>query len=256
MTTTVFPFVLDGFPRTGSTTLTRILNSHPDIECCMEPFHPKRFGGEFNRLARQHNSVAASLELIRLRWNGLKHVWEPGTEWPFVGHQNLNDDLVRHAGIVVTLRRRNLLRQYVSGYVSKRLGFWVGTREEFYARLDSAYLPPITLSDARAALAEAACALDRRDELLRGLPAKQLVLFYEDIFEENEDPDKQVAFCNWLFVQLGHQPLEDDDFRILCRLYFNPTQYRWANNDVYARIPGSRLLDEEIGNDATGRLFI
>src|SRR5450756_463014 len=109
MNPVLFPFVLDGFPRCGSTTLMRILSSHPDIECCMEPFHPKRFGGEFNRLALQHQSVAAPLDLIRLRWNGLKHVWEPGTGWPFVENPGLNDDLVRNAGIVVSLRRRNLL---------------------------------------------------------------------------------------------------------------------------------------------------
>jgi hypothetical protein len=97
MSSTLFPFVLDGFPRTGSTTIMHLLNAHPDIRCCMEPFHPKRFGGDFNRLAVEHNSVAEPLVLMQARWNGLKHVWEPGTGWPFQGRQNLNDDLVTRA---------------------------------------------------------------------------------------------------------------------------------------------------------------
>jgi hypothetical protein len=256
MTATVFPFILDGFPRTGSTTLSRILDAHPDINCSVEPFNSRRYGGEFNRLALQHGSVAVALDLIRLRWNGLKHVWEPGTGWPFVENPDLNDDILRHSGIIITLRRRNLLRQFVSDYVSKRLGFWVGTSEEFYARLATAYLPGINLGDAKRFLEEAVDAISRRDQLLSSLPAKQLVLFYEDIFGDGQNLDSQIEFCNSLFAQLGHLPQKDDAFREQCAQYLSPAQYKWANNDIYARIPGSRLLDKELGNDVTGRLFI
>src|ERR1035438_6924165 len=124
---TFFPLVLDGFPRCGSTTLARILSLHPDIECCMEPFHPKRHGGEFHRLALKAGTVEPALNLLSARWNALKHVWEPSTAWPFRERQDLNDDVVKNAEIVVSLRRRNLLRQIVSSHISKNLHFWIGT---------------------------------------------------------------------------------------------------------------------------------
>ncbi len=246
--------MLDSFPRTGSTTLLRVLNAHPDIECCMEPFHPKRYAGEFNRLALQGSSVIRSLELIKLRWNGLKHVWEPGTAWPFVGHQHLNDDLIRQAAITVTLRRRNLLRQFVSNYICKKLGFWVGTSNEFIARLDCAYLPPVNICEAAAAMKTATIALSQRDELLSSL-SSQFILYYEDIFEGEIESEERVSFCNSLFMRLGHRPLTEEHIRNHCLQYFSPAEYRWSNNEVYDRLPGSRLLDAQLGNDVTGRLF-
>ena len=255
MTHRKFPFILDGFPRCGSTTLTRILNAHPDIECCMEPFHPKRFGGEFHALALQQGSVAAALDLIRMRWNGLKHVWEPHTAWPFTDHQELNDDLLKHSAIILTIRRRNLLRQFISMYVSKHLGFWVGTRADFHSRLDTAYLPPLTVTAAREALTQMLEASHRRDHLLASLPARQELLYYEDLFELATDLDQRVAFCNALFVKLGYWRLDDGAFKEQCRKLFDPEEYKWADNDVYARIPGATLIDEEVGSDATGRLF-
>jgi hypothetical protein len=185
----------------------------------------------------------------------LKHVWEPGTGWPFTGNPELNDDLVRRAVIVITLRRRNLLRQIVSGYISKRLGFWVGTAAEFNARLNSSYLPSISTSEAKIALAQIVAASRKRDELLGTLQVKRVDLVYEDIFEIDNATDKQISFCNWIFSELGHRKLEDDAFRAQCQQYFDPALYRWANNDVYARIPGSHLLDKVVGNDITGRLF-
>ncbi len=253
--TQAFPFILDGFPRCGSTTLTRVLNAHPDIRCCMEPFHPKRYGGQFNEIALQQGSVKGALDLIRLRWNGLKHVWEPGTAWPFDQHQELNDDLVTHAGTIITVRRRNLLRQFVSSYISKNLGFWVGTSAEFYERLDTACLPALTVDKTRTALEEMIAAHEKRDRLLATLPARQEVLYYEDIFEGSADLDQHVASCNALFVVLGHCPLEDETFRELCGRFFDPMEYKWANNEVYARIPGAQLVDKELASENTGSLF-
>jgi hypothetical protein len=248
--------MIDSFPRTGSTTLVRVLNTHPDINCCMEPFHPRRYGGEFSSLVQRDGNTEAALEHIRFRWNGLKHVWEADTGWPFVGQQHLNDDLIRRAEIILSLRRRNLLRQVVSGYISKCLDFWVGTSAEFYARLDGSYLPPISIPEVAATLATITEALKRREHLLCGLTAKRLTIYYEDFFGDDAGPDRQYEICHRLFAEIGHRPLEEHVVRTQCSEYLSPNKYRWANNDVYARIPGSELLDKQLGNDVTGHLFI
>jgi hypothetical protein len=156
---------------------------------------------------------------------------------------------------VVTIRRRNLLRRFISGYISSHLGFWLGTSAQFYARLDGAYLPPVAVSEAEQAIISSIQAQQRRDQLLSKLSIKKIDLIYEDIFEGNKDLDSDVAFCNWLFMELGYRPLNDDGFRDLCQRHFSPDHYKWANNEVYARIPGSRQLDIELGNDVTGHLF-
>jgi hypothetical protein len=112
------------------------------------------------------------------------------------------------------------------------------------------------VAEAQASLAEATDAMRKRDELLRGLSAKQLVIFYEDIFEASEGgPDRQADFCNWLFVQLGYQPVETGLLIAKCQKYFDPTKYKWANNEVYARIPGMQLVEKQLGNEINGRIF-
>ena len=248
-----FPLVLDGFPRCGSTTLARILSLHPDIECCMEPFHPKRYGGEFHRLALQAGTVEPALQLLKARWSGLKHVWEPGTAWPFRKRQDINDDLVRHAEIIVSLRRRNLLRQIVSNHISKNLRFWIGTNAEFKQHLDSAFLPPLSVASAARALEEALAALESRDRLLRKLTSKQLTFYYEDFFDL--EMEQQVKSLNQLFVQLDCKSVDEVDLSSRAFQYLDRSAYKWADSDVYDRIPGIRVVDEQIGNDFTGRIF-
>jgi hypothetical protein len=250
-----FPFVLDGFPRTGSTTLTRILQLHPEIECCMEPFHPKRYGGSFNHQA-QANGMEATLKVILLRWNGLKHIWEPGNGWPFLGRPELNDELVRNAEIVVSLRRRNLLQQYVSGFVSKHLGFWVGTAAEFRSRLNHTYLPPLDVNEVSVGLNHMMRAITRRDELLDSLPCEKLTFYYEDIFDGSVTFESQKRTLNALFSSLGHSKIEDETLWERVHECLDPQQFRWASNEVYSCIPGAKQVDEHLSSHHAGRLFI
>src|ERR1700690_3290485 len=105
-------FVIDSLPRTGSTTLARLLNCHPDIRCLIEPFHPL-YHGHFHVMAMQAKSVEPVLNLIRHRWNGIKHVWEVRDDWPFRDHPELNEAVALNADRIICLERRNLLRRYV-----------------------------------------------------------------------------------------------------------------------------------------------
>ncbi len=248
-----FPFVIDGFPRTGSTSLTRALDAHPDIACCMEPFHPTRFNGEFNRLACR-DGMREALRTIRIRWNGLKHVWEPGTAWPFIGFASLNDDLVRNAEIVIVMRRRNLLRQYVSAVVSRRLGFWVGTASEFKMRFQHSYPPVLDLKNASRALFLMTDALARRDSLLESTSCKQIRLYYEDIFERGYDYAAFAEIINSLFEALGHRQLWKEEMTTSVR-YLNPGEFKWMTNEIYECLPNAKLLDKELGSKATGYLL-
>lgn len=253
MTNGLFPLVLDGFPRCGSTTLGRVLSVHPDINCCQEPFHPKRYGGEFNRLALQAGSVAPSLRLLQPRWNALKHVWEPGSAWPFPARQDLNDDLVRHAESLISLRRRNILRQIVSAHISRYLRFWVGTSTAFKEQLDSAYLPPLSVEEAGKLLSEMTRALQERDKLLLTHDVKNLYFYYEDFF--NHDFEHQSRLLNKLFVALGHTTLSEERLELEARPLLDPVTYKWADDEVYERVPGIHLVDKHLGNDVTGWLF-
>lgn len=248
-------FMIDSFPRAGSTTLSHILNVHPDIACCVEPFHPARFSGEFNRLAVRDGSVAHPLDLLRVRWNGIKHVWEPMDGWPFVGRKELNDDLLHHVDFVIALRRRNVLRQYVSGYISKHIKYWIGAKIEFFRLLDGAYLPPINPTEVREGLRQLVIATQRRSDLLTKIRAKHVILFYEDLFDSLQSHYDRARCCDQLFEKLGYRPLSETGLVQSCLDFFDAGEYKWASREVYERIPGIHGIEEEVGCQETGWLF-
>jgi len=247
-------FVIDGLPRTGSTTLTQLLNCHPGICCLMEPFHPKRYGGQFNRMARDAGSVEPVLNLIWRRWNGLKHVWEPAG-WPFQQNPELNAGIVLHAAKVVFLRRRNLLRRFVSGFISKQLRFWVGTREEFLARLESIQIAELDPLYVREQIGQDHAAVETRLRLLERHGVPFLSLYYEELYGEDADPDRQRQVLNRVLEFLGFDPLPEEIFANGCARLLDPAQYRWSSADVYRLVPGIEDVERQAGSDATGWLF-
>src|SRR5271169_3144199 len=99
-------FVIDGPTRTGSTTLAALLNCHPEINCLIEPFHPRRYGGQFHGMAIERRKIQPVLDLIWCRWTCIKHVWEPNG-WPFPENPELNDAVIGEAKGVLFLTRRN-----------------------------------------------------------------------------------------------------------------------------------------------------
>jgi hypothetical protein len=247
-------FVIDGLTRTGSTTLTRLLNSCTEVQCLMEPFHPKRYGGHFYRMAIASDSVGPALNLIWHRWAGIKHVWETDG-WPFLIKPELNNGVVLSANKVLYLQRRNLLRRCISSLISKQLRFWVGTKQEFVARLEQTQLcelrPDLVLSMVR----KDKEAAERRLWLLNAhsIPFKTIV--YENMYGETISLEDQRQLLNEILVFLGLAPVDSERFVRHGAAILDPRQYRWGSEDIYRRIPGIEIIEREVGSDETGWLF-
>src|SRR5262245_4712708 len=94
-------FVIVSLPRSGSTTLARLLNCHEQVRCLIEPFHPRRYGGRFHSLA-VNRSVRHTLAAIWTEWNGIKHVWDT-RGFPFFRRTELNNDVILQAGCKIVL---------------------------------------------------------------------------------------------------------------------------------------------------------
>jgi hypothetical protein len=245
-------FVVDGLPRTGSTTFARILNCHPEIHCLVEPFHPNRYEGQFNRLALE-TGMQSVLPLIHQRWNGIKHVWEPLSGWPFRNLPQLNDDLALAGGDILFMRRRNFLRRYVSGAISQRLGFWVGTRREFLWRLEHAALvldPPELI---RARIDLEISAVNQRVRLLQERNIRFHSIFYEDFFVA--ECEEQFSQINAVFKFVGAVPLARTLFDTEAAKFLNRQNYQWANDDIYRRISGIAEIESYVASAERGYLF-
>ncbi|HEX3683713.1 MAG TPA: hypothetical protein VHU83_14350 [Bryobacteraceae bacterium] len=248
-------FVIDAMARTGSTTLVRLLNSHPDIRCLMEPFHPNRYEGQFHRMAIRARSVKPALDLIWYRWTGLKHVWEAESGWPFSHNKKFNDEIVLYASRVVFLRRRNLLRRLVSSFMSRQLNFWVGTQREFRARIEAVPLKELNLESVLQQIKTDQAAINERLELLQHHGIATMQLCYEDFYRREASSSAQLAMVNSILGFLRVQEISQEAFAKDWAPFFDSDAYQWASPETYLLIPGIEAIDREVGSDETGWLL-
>ena len=248
-------FVVDSLPRTGSTSLARLLNCHPDIKCLVEPFHPRRYDGQYYRMALLAKSVEPVLDLIWQRWNGIKHVWVGLSGFPFPENPELNDDIVLAASHVIFLERRNLLRRYVSNMICSQLDFWIGTRQEYEARLEHIQLRELSTATALEEIKRDKMALERRLKLFQQHCVQVLHLRYEDMFGCGVTATKQWKIVNDVLTFLGFRNISENEFEDQWVPLLDRDIYQWASPEIYRMIPGIEQLDREVGSDETGWLF-
>jgi hypothetical protein len=246
-------FLIDSLPRTGSTTLARVLSCHPAIKCLIEPFHPRRYDGQFYRMALDAGTAEPVLNLIWYRWTGIKHVWDASREWPLP--RKLSDSIIRGVGHVIFLERRNLLRRYVSGVISQQLDFWIGTRQQFQARLENAQLKALDSATVLREIKRDRVAMQQRLEFIKSQNVPLMHLYYEDIFDDVITLTQQFEIMSNILIFLGLSPVSESVFMQQWAPLFDRNTYRWASSEIYRMIPGVEGLDREAGSDETGWLF-
>jgi LPS sulfotransferase NodH len=246
--------VIVSLPRSGSTTLARLLDSHDDVRCIVEPFHPHRYGGHFHQFARRR-SVGAAFSAIWAQWTAVKHVWDLNG-FPFFGRPELNDETLIHAGCrVILLVRRNILRRIVSQHLSRQTRYWIGPREGFIAKLSDTSV--VALDPWRVCLdirAEQE-ALASQTKFLAEHDIPFLRLDYEDLFRPGASVSDQASVLNDMLSFVGLAPFDRDGFIEKCTSHLDRNKNQWATEEVYRRIPDIERLEDAAGSDITGWLF-
>lgn len=248
-------FVIDSLPRTGSTTLARLLDCHPDIRCLVEPFHPRRYNGQYHKMAIQARSVRLPLNLIWHRWNGIKHVWVGSTGFPFPKNPELNDEIVLAASRVIFLERRNLLRRYVSNVISRQLDFWIGTQHEFRARLEQAQLRELDPEIARKEMMKDRAVMADRLTLIQSNNIPYMQVAYEDLFGEDTSLAQQCEIVSNILAFLGYRNGCNHSLISSWTPLLDRNMYQWASAEVYHLIPGIERLEREVGGSEFGSLI-
>jgi hypothetical protein len=241
-------------PRTGSTNLMRALNCHPALRICNEPFNAD--SGSIEGLGPVDSAAAldAGLERVWAEHNGIKHVWASGG-WPF-STQRLNQRLLlRSAGRVIFLTRRNLLQQAVSNQLTWQTQFynhWQGPARERPAEFTYRNLDEKRLRRCLRAWPRATARFHRK--LRRGHPRGHY-LVYEELFGPDIDLAARRDRLQRVFEFLGLS-LEDGgvDRRRIDEL-LDPGMARVNSAEIYLRVPGIEAIERRFGSDRTGWLF-
>lgn len=246
-------FLVFCLARTGSTTLTRLLNLHPQIRCLEEPFN-RDYHPEYAQRVTDRESLYAIIDEIYQIHNGIKHVADPD-EWPF-GNIELNYDLLDYSGCkFILLRRLNVLKRLVSQEIADQTGIWHFWEESDRDTMCRATLKALNISKLRSRLTEEKPFIAECRRRLESSGKQYYELTYESLFCSCITRHEQLAVVDDVvtFLEL---PTFDAD-----KCYGEVSELLEVSNtgsgarDIYRRIPNIDEIEIELGCDETGWLF-
>lgn len=244
--------VLLSWPRTGSSSLWRILGAHPALTLMEdEPFNEsitEWSPANPDYLSRIASGVGAFLpvldELFRL-YDGVKildYQLDPEQVTALVTRADLR---------VIYLSRRNLLQTAVSDRIAKQVRVWnrwdVGPGEDVSDRYRS--LQPLDIDDLRVYITTLRAHLAWIDTVLnQRLDPPVFRICYEDLFLAAPDRQHEILEALWAFLELepvNHAALVG---------YLEHRNARLAGPETYRHLPNAGQINDLLGSQETGYL--
>lgn len=243
--------VLLSWPRTGSSSLWRILGAHPDLNLMSdEPFNENYTAwapGNVDYLrwiSPGVDAFAAVLDELLRTYDGVK-----------ILDYQLDDEqlqaLAARSDIrLIYLRRRNLLQVAVSDRIAKQVRLWnrwdVPVGETLTDRYRS--LRPLDIDDLRRYVEELRAHLARIDTVLAGRADPVFQVCYEDLFLGS--PEDQQNILGALWTCLGLSAVE----RPLLSRFLDHRGARLGGPQTYGLLPQAAQINRALGSNEVGYL--
>lgn len=256
--TTRSKFLIFALPRTGSTTLGAILGRHPDVRYAHEPFNKDSvLGKKYAVGIKDERSLDIALREVWKDYDGIKHVWEHCSGWPF-GRLSpklpLNQHLLAASDAkVIFLARRNVLRRVVSNEISLQTRQWTSDVDGRRRVLEQT-LEPLDIEWVKWQLERERTAIAEHRERLVRARRPFIDLWYEDLYAEDNSPDKSLHKLEQVISFLELAPF-DAKAKSAARVLLDPRGQRVNSHDTYSRIPNIEQIERMLGSDETGWLF-
>ena len=240
------------FPRTGSSTLRKLFDLHPNLSCIHEPFNEDLSNVRDytdNQLdvadidsADQLNAV---LERMFANKSVLKHLEVQLTP-------DLNRTLITYPGTkLIFLWRRNLLQRLVSNYISISAQYYHGDRSVILGKT----FEPVPIAQLQRMLRRDQESIENWRTFAKQHAASYFELAYEDLYELDLTEEQKLVTLNEMFEFLGVGELTRPGLVAKAKDLLKPENSKLNSELTYRRIPNIRHIDELLGNDVTGRIF-
>jgi hypothetical protein len=241
--------LLVAHPRSGRSNIHEILQMHPALEICDEPFNENRVSWaldneNYRGRVNSWKSLEAVLEEIFRNSNGLKLLsYQLREEW-------VTRLIERPDFRVLFVRRRNLLQSVVSGLIAEQTGLW--HRWDTNQAVESHYigLEPVDTQTVEAGIRELArelrwleAAVDRRTD------GRTHRLLHEELFFADRGTQSRAIGDLWSFC--GVEAIDSDRIDYLLR----PERSKLNSAATYRLLPNADEIERACGSDETGHLF-
>lgn len=233
-------FVIFAHPRSGSTSLARVLDESVDVEMSLEPFHPKY--KEWNPSERNYSkfiidtkTLDIALDEIFSKYNAIKVLNYQFTEEIYF-HLLSNKDLK-----MVFLTRKNLFDAAISNAVATQVGKWHKDEKANYDNLKS--IDPQVIGNWMEYVG------DLNKTYLKYLEDNRdgdfIHVLYEDLYSEDFAKSKLVLEKVCKFVSIA---MPSDE---AMNKFMIPKNAKINSDDIYKKIPNyidlvAEFADNEI----------
>lgn len=241
--------VLFAHGRSGSTTLYRVLQTHPRLHFALEPFwhgYASENPGERNYVdfIEDVPSLEKALDDLFARYNGIK-ILSYQLPKELYTHLLLSPDAT-----VLFLQRANLLRAEVSGCIAEQTKVWQISDLNEETRRIYRNLKPVSLKKIADGLEYATELRDYYSNVIeQRARGSTLKVFYEELYTRDIKKSHGVAkgIFNFLGLELPDVDKLDD--------HLDPGKSKINTPETYALLPNAHEINERFGNDDTGWLF-
>jgi LPS sulfotransferase NodH len=244
--------ILLAWPRSGSSSLWKILQAHPGLDLMpSEPFNEGFTGwspGNPDYLARIHDIESLDTVLAELfgRYHGIK-----------VLSYQLGEDQLRHLILrpdlrIIFISRRNLLQTAVSDRIAKQAKLYNRWDANPERPLEQYYdsLEPLDLDDLRGYIRALATHLDWiRSVLNLRTDGHTMQLRYEDLYFAAPPAQRAQLSAVWSFLELAPLSAPEVDYCL------DPRTAKLGGRETYGQLPNAAEIDASLGADETGWLF-
>ncbi len=243
--------IIFAHPRSGSTSLYKILNTHPDLNLALEPFHDRY--GQWHPDERNYidyindiPSLDTALEELFRKYNGMKIL---SYQLPEEFYKRL---LNRSDCKVIFLRRANYLKSVVSVLIAEQTHIW---QKSDFNTVTGAYehLEPLKtegIDGIESRITGMKEGIRYWDEIISKKPEDSYhKVTYEDLYCGG--PEKGLARVKDIFDFLGLETPETDKFIN----FLKPRNEQINTAETYLSVPNIREIDSRFGNSENGYLF-
>ena len=244
--------VLLSWPRTGSSSLWRILGAHPGLRLMAdEPFNENFIDWSpgnpdyLSRIASGVGPLFTVLDELFCTYDGVKILDYQ------LDDEQLTALLTRRDLHVIYLRRRNLLQTSISDRIAKQVRLW--NRWDLHHGEDASEryrsLQPLDIDDLRAYITDLRTHLTWIDTVLeRRTDAPVLQIRYEELFLADSDRQHEILDTLWAFLDLA--PVDPSALVG----YLEHRNARLGSAETYGHLPNARQINELLGSEDNGYL--